>query len=235
MLYSAFILGLLGSVHCVGMCGPIAFIIPVDRSNGLRRNFQIFLYHLGRILTYAIIGLIFGLLGKGIYLFGVQQHLSIAIGAIMILLVIVPYKYFNRYKLTLPITRSVSKIKNVLGNELKKKTADTIFTIGFLNGFLPCGLVYMAVFGALASGNAWQGSLYMVLFGLGTIPLMTAAIYLGNFLKGKARNYLNRSIPVIIVIIGILFILRGMGLGIPYVSPVQEPNKIEANSECIPE
>jgi len=235
MLYSAFILGLLGSVHCVGMCGPIAFIIPVDQTNSLRRTFQVFLYHLGRILTYGIIGLIFGLVGKGFYLFGIQQQLSIAIGAIMILLVVVPYRIFNKHKLTIPITRSISKIKNALGKELKKKTPDTFFTIGFLNGFLPCGLVYMAVFGALASGTVLQGSLYMILFGLGTVPLMTTAIYLGNFLKGKVKRYINRVIPVIIVIIGILFILRGMGLGIPYVSPIQEPNKIEANSDCIPE
>ena len=235
MLYSAIILGLLGSIHCVGMCGPIAFIIPVDRSNGLKRIFQISLYHFGRILTYGIIGLIFGLVGKGFYLFGIQQQLSIVIGAIMILLAIIPYRLLNKYKLTFPITRSISKIKTALGKELKKKTPDTFLTIGFLNGFLPCGLVYMAVFGALASGTAIKGTLYMILFGIGTIPLMTMAIYLGNFLKGKARQYINKSIPVIIVIIGLLFILRGMGLGIPYLSPIHEPNKIEANSDCIPD
>jgi sulfite exporter TauE/SafE len=234
MLYSAIILGLLGSVHCVGMCGPIAFIIPVDHSNGLRRILQVSLYHLGRIITYGIIGLIFGLLGKGFYLFGIQQQLSITIGAIMILLVTIPYRIFNKHKITIPITRIISKIKNALGKELKKKTPDTFLTIGFLNGFLPCGLVYMAVFGALASGTALHGSLYMVYFGLGTIPLMTIAIYMGNFLKGKIKQYINRSIPIVIIIIGVLFILRGMGLGIPYLSPIQETIKIEANSNCIP-
>lgn len=235
MLYSAFILGLLGSIHCVGMCGPIAFIIPVDDSNSLKRTFQISIYHLGRILTYGIIGLIFGLLGKGFFLFGIQQQLSIAIGIIMILLIVIPNKYFNQHLLTIPITKAISKIKNALGKELKKKTPDTFFTIGFLNGFLPCGLVYMAVFGAIASGTALQGSLYMILFGLGTVPLMTIAIYLGNFLKGKVRQYINKSIPVIIVMIGVLFILRGLGLGIPYLSPIQEPNKIEASLNCDPE
>jgi sulfite exporter TauE/SafE len=234
MLYSAIILGLLGSVHCVGMCGPIAFIIPVDHSNSLRRILQVSLYHLGRIITYGIIGLIFGLLGKGFYLFGIQQQLSITIGAIMILLVTIPYRIFNKHKITTPITRIISKIKNALGKELKKKTPDTFLTIGFLNGFLPCGLVYMAVFGALASGTALHGSLYMVYFGLGTIPLMTIAIYMGNFLKGKIKQYINRSIPIVIIIIGVLFILRGMGLGIPYLSPIQETIKIEANSNCIP-
>ncbi len=123
-------------------------------------------------------------------------------------------------------------MKSALGNELKKKTPDTFLTIGFLNGFLPCGLVYMALFGAIASGNAWEGSLYMALFGVGTIPLMTTAIYFGNFLTGKLRHYIRKAIPMVVVLIGILFILRGMGLGIPYISPKAMSQEINASYEC---
>jgi len=232
MLLTALIFGLLGSFHCVGMCGPIAFLLPVDRSNNLKKVGQIFLYHFGRILAYSIIGLIFGLVGKSLNLFGLQQQLSILIGVMMLVVVLIPQKLFNKYNFSKPIFKAVSKVKTALGNELKKKTPDTFLTIGFLNGFLPCGLVYMAVFGAIASGNALQGSLYMALFGIGTIPLMTSAIYLGNFLNGQVRQRIRRTIPIFIVIIGCLFIVRGLGLGIPYISPKPMTETITSNYNC---
>ena len=106
--------------------------------------------------------------------------------------------------------------------------------LGFLNGLLPCGLVYMAVFGSLASGGATYGALYLVLFGLGTIPLMTVAIYLGNFLKRKAKQNILKAIPVFVVVIGLLFILRGMGLGIKYISPSEmvTEQQIDSKYDC---
>ena len=219
MLATAFALGLLGSLHCVGMCGPIAFMLPVDRSNSVRKISQITMYHVGRLLAYSLIGLVFGIVGKSLYIFGLQQQLSIIIGVLMIVLVLIPYKVIGKYNLSRPLQRLISKVKTSLGKALKKKTADTFLTIGFLNGFLPCGLVYMAVFGAMAAGNLADSSLYMVLFGLGTIPLMTSAIYIGKFLNSSIKQRIQKAIPVFVIIIGALFILRGLGLGIPYISP----------------
>ncbi|MFT5847197.1 sulfite exporter TauE/SafE family protein [Psychroserpens sp.] len=219
MLWSALIFGLLGSFHCVGMCGPIAFMLPVDRSNSTRKVFQIFSYHFGRLLAYSIIGLIFGLVGKRLYIFGIQQQLSIIIGVLMIVVVLTPVKTFNKYNFSKPLYRLISAVKTKLGKALKKKTADTFLTIGFLNGFLPCGLVYMAVLASLVMQNALYGGFYMMLFGLGTIPLMTTAIYLGKFLNSTIKQRIQKAIPVFVVIIGLLFIVRGMGLGIPYLSP----------------
>jgi len=232
MLVTAFLFGLLGSFHCVGMCGPIAFMLPVDRSNNFKKARQIFLYHFGRLLSYSIIGFLFGLLGKGLNLFGMQQQLSIFIGLVMIAVVLIPLRIFNKYNFSRPIFKIISKVKSALGQELKKKTPDTFLTIGFLNGFLPCGLVYMAVLGTLASTTALSGSLYMMLFGLGTVPLMTTTIYLGNFLNGKVRQNIRKAIPVFIVFIGFLFVLRGMGLGIPYVSPKPTTLMVDTNYDC---
>ena len=232
MLLSALILGLMGSLHCVGMCGPIAFMLPVDRTNNHKKFGQIFIYHFGRLLAYGIIGFVFGLLGKGLSIFGIQQKLSIAIGIIMILVVLIPYNTFNKYNLSKPIYKVISKVKNQLGKELKKKSPDTFLTIGFLNGFLPCGLVYMALFGSIAMGDALQGSLYMMLFGVGTLPLMTAAIYFSNLLKGGIRQKVQKAIPVFVIIIGSLFILRGLGLGIPYVSPAPVTQLVSSAIEC---
>lgn len=234
MLWSALIFGLLGSFHCVGMCGPIAFILPVDRKNPVKRFFQLSSYHAGRIFTYGVIGLIFGVVGKGLNLFGFQQNLSIIIGVLMITVILIPSRFFAKYSITKPIYKLVGKVKSNMGAALKKKDPATFFTIGYLNGLLPCGLVYMAVFGALASGDALQGGLYMAIFGLGTIPLMTTAIYLGNFLKGTIKQRIVKAIPVFVVIIGVLFILRGMGLGIPYISPSENVRieKIAAQHAC---
>jgi sulfite exporter TauE/SafE len=232
MLLSALLLGLLGSLHCVGMCGPIAFMLPVDRSNTFKKVSQISVYHLGRLLAYSLIGLVFGLLGKSFSLFGFQQQLSITIGVLMIILVLIPYKTLGKYNLSQPLNKLISKVKSGLGAALKKKTADTFITIGFLNGFLPCGLVYMAVFGAVATGSILEGSAYMVLFGLGTIPLMTTAIYFGKFLNSSIKQRIQKAIPVFVVLIGVLFILRGLGLGIPYISPAPAVDMATSAIEC---
>lgn len=232
MLVTGLILGLLGSLHCVGMCGPIAFMLPVDRSNSFNKVSQIFTYHFGRLLAYGLMGVGFGLVGKSLYIFGLQQQLSILIGVIMIILVLLPYKTINKYNLSGPLFKFISRIKSALGKALTKKTADAFLTIGFLNGFLPCGLVYMAVFGSLATGSAVQGGLYMVLFGVGTIPLMTAAIYLGKFLNTNIKQRIQKAIPVFVVIIGLLFILRGLGLGIPYLSPAPSFETATSTIEC---
>ena len=232
MLVSAFILGLLGSFHCVGMCGPIAFMLPVDRSSTCKKITQIAIYHFGRLLAYSIIGLVFGLIGKSLYIFGFQQQLTIIIGVLMILVVLIPQQTFNKYNFSRPVYRLISKVKSALGSAMKKKTMDTFLTIGFLNGFLPCGLVYMALFAAIAGGNALNGILYMAVFGLGTIPLMTTAIYFSQFLKGKARQRIQKAIPVFVILIGALFILRGLGLGIPYLSPAPVYELVSNGVDC---
>lgn len=234
MLLTAFLFGLLGSFHCVGMCGPIAFMLPVDRSSKAKGIWQTTLYHIGRLFTYSLIGVIFGLVGSSFQLFGLQQGLSIAMGVFMLLVLVIPVRVFNKYNFSKPMFRWIGKVKSALGKELKQKKSDTFLTIGFLNGFLPCGLVYMAVFGAIASGSPLMGGVYMLFFGLGTVPLMSFAVYLGNFLKGNARHRIQRVIPIFVAIVAILFIFRGLGLGIPYISPeAVELHSASADKFCL--
>ena len=116
MLWSAVLFGLLGSFHCVGMCGPIAFMLPVDRNHSAKKIVQITAYHFGRILAYSIIGLIFGLVGKGLYIFGLQQQLSIFAGILMIVIVLIPVHTFNKYNFSKPIYKIISKVKNSFMN-----------------------------------------------------------------------------------------------------------------------
>jgi hypothetical protein len=231
MLFSGFILGLVGSLHCVGMCGPIAFMLPVNRNNKGTQFLQILSYHLGRLIAYATLGMLFGLLGKSFYFFGFQQQLSILVGVIMILSIVIP-NTFKRFSIGKPIFSFTQKIQNRLGQELKKKRNNTFLTLGFLNGLLPCGLVYMAVFAALTTSSVAQGMLYMVLFGLGTVPLMTSVVYMANFTSKINRRKIQKLIPVVVVFVGALFVLRGLGLGIPYISPEPVIDMVDATMTC---
>ena len=232
MLFSAFILGLISSLHCVGMCGPIAMMLPVDRTNEAKKVTQIITYHLGRLTAYSTIGLIFGLLGRGFFLAGMQQKMSVFIGVAMILIVLIPEKLFAKYNFSKPVYKVISNIKSTLGSQFKKKTYKSLFTIGLLNGFLPCGMVYVALFGAIAMQSAGFGILYMLLYGLGTIPLMTVVVYINSLLKLPFRNKIQKAIPYVAVIIGVLFILRGLGLGISYVSPSNMSLFVQETPNC---
>jgi len=232
MLYTALIFGLISSLHCIGMCGPIAMMLPVDRNNSTKKAMQVLLYHAGRLTSYAMLGLLFGLLGRGLYVAGIQQQISIVMGVLMIVLAIVPEKVFARYNFSRPVYNLISKVKTSLGSQFKRKSPDALFTIGLLNGFLPCGLVYAALFGAIAMQNVTLSITYMFLFGLGTIPLMSFVVYVSNFLSLPFRNKLQKTVPLITVIIGLLFVLRGMGLDIAYISPSSINLFVQSTANC---
>jgi sulfite exporter TauE/SafE len=214
-LWTAFLLGFVGSAHCAGMCGPLALALP--RGGGSRGIFLAgrVLYNLGRIVTYAGMGAVFGILGQGVALAGLQRWVSLALGAVILLGVFVSPRFAN----TIPMTRAVSWLKAALGKLLQRRALSSLFGIGLLNGLLPCGLVYVACAVATATGNVFTGVQYMIAFGLGTLPLMLAISLVGTKLQFALRFKVQRLIPVSLVIVGLLLLLRGMALGIPYVSP----------------
>ena len=232
MLYSAFFFGLISSFHCIGMCGPIALMLPVERNNPSKKVIQIITYHLGRLSAYATIGFLFGLLGKGFFLAGLQQKLSIFMGIAMIFVILIPEKVFAKFNFSKPVFKLISKIKTTLGSQFKNKSYQSLFTIGLLNGFLPCGMVYVALFGAIAMQSEGFGVIYMLLFGLGTIPMMSSVVYLNSLLTIPMRNKISKTIPYVSICIAILFVLRGLGLGIPYVSPSNMSLFVQANPNC---
>jgi len=217
MIWSAFILGLAGSLHCIGMCGPIALLLPIP--NGKNRTGGIVVYNFGRITTYGILGAILGGIGSLFFLAGWQQYLSIVIGSLLILFT---YFYFSgRLNLTQfnPFRKFINSLKSNLGRQLKINTYSSLYFIGFLNGLLPCGLVYAALIGAVAVESPLYGSYFMMLFGLGTAPAMIAVGLFKSNVSNFLRARLIKAVPFTIVLAGLLLILRGMNLGIPYVSP----------------
>jgi sulfite exporter TauE/SafE len=219
MLWSAFVFGFLGSFHCVGMCGPIVLAVP-----GQSLIAKV-LYNIGRAITYAVMGLLIGIIGQGFSLAGYQQTLSIIVGAAMLLIVVfTKYKHFD-----LPLSGAISKLwifsKNKLTPLFKSESLGAPFLIGLINGLLPCGLVYAALFAAVAMGGMLESSLYMFVFGLGTTPLLIALAVFGNFLSPAIRARFNKVVPYFLALVAVLIILRGLNLGIPYVSPKMDGDK----------
>ena len=213
VLAAAIALGFLGSFHCVGMCGPIALALPVHNKPPLFRNSLILLYNLGRISTYALFGLLAGLVGESFAMAGFQQGLSVAMGLILLATLFLPLKS------SLPVHGFFLGIKASLQRVFSKGTRPSLFVVGLLNGFLPCGLVYVGIAGAAATGSLVKGALFMASFGLGTAPLMLALPLLGNKISLSSRNRIRKATPAIVAVMALLLILRGLDLGIPYLSP----------------
>jgi uncharacterized protein len=222
ILLSALVLGIMGSFHCAGMCGPIAIALPLHGNTVLQKIFGGTLYNLGRILTYGIMGALFGMLGQGIHLLGFQQKVSVVMGALMIISVLFPALFRNRFSFEKSWFSFVGMLKKSIGQMFSIRSFSSLFFIGLLNGLLPCGLVYIAIAGAIGTGSAVQGTLYMILFGLGTIPMMLGISVAGNMMGLALRTRINKLIPVLVVVVGLLFILRGLDLGIRYLSPKKQ-------------
>ncbi len=222
ILISAFVLGIMGSFHCAGMCGPIAVALPLHGNTLMQKIFGGSLYNLGRTITYGIMGALFGMLGQGIHLLGFQQKVSVVMGALMIISVLFPALFRSQYSLDKSLFSFVGKLKKSIGKLFAVRSFQSLFFIGLLNGLLPCGLVYIAIAGAIGTGSIAEGALYMILFGLGTIPMMLGISLAGNVLGLAVRQKINKIIPVLVVVVGLLFVLRGLDLGIPYLSPKKQ-------------
>lgn len=234
LIITALFTGLLGSFHCIGMCGPIALALPLDDRSLTAKIKGGILYNFGRAITYAFIGLIFGLFGQGLNLAGLQQWASIVIGIIMILSVVLPFSLKNKSFELRFIDRLFGRLKTAIGKRFRIRSNSSLFTIGLLNGFLPCGLVYVALAGAVASGHYASGSLFMFLFGLGTIPALLLVSLSGDLLSNRFKKIFTKVIPYFIVLIGILFILRGANLGIHLLSPKINTTNGTTEMKCCP-
>ncbi len=221
-IFTGFVIGLLGSLHCIGMCGPIALALPAGKFGSFRFYLGRINYNLGRVITYSVFGLIFGLIGKNLAIAGLQRWVSIISGVVIILIVVIPSAYKTKLLNALPFGAVTQKIKNAFGNLFRNGSLPSMLFIGIVNGLLPCGFVYVGVAGALSAGDTLSGVLYMALFGFGTIPVMLATSIAGNFVSIGVRRKLTKLIPVLAVLLAVVFILRGMNLGIMYISPKTE-------------
>jgi len=227
ILATGFTLGLISSFHCIGMCGPLALALPVQHLSRPWRLVAILSYHVGRIGVYATLGLIGGLLGRRIYLGGFQQGLSIALG-IGILFFVVCIKFNGPFKAKKIVAAQRLPLVSTCSNRLlawmtglwTSPAKSKFLLLGMANGLLPCGMVYWAMAAALATAQIGEGVLLMIFFGAGTLPVLLGIHYFYSRIPPSFRSRAKKSIPFVMALIGVLLILRGLNLGIPFISPL---------------
>jgi sulfite exporter TauE/SafE len=209
---TAFIVGFLGSFHCIGMCGPIALALPVNQASPSAMFKGRLLYNFGRIITYSMLGIVFGYIGHTIALAGFQKSLSIVTGISVLIVVLLTLTWKKLSSFSFVIAGYTSKIKSIFRNLFGKKSMFTLFLIGVVNGLLPCGFVYLALAGAAASGNFLDGMSYMFLFGLGTLPVMFTLAIAGNLFGFRFQKQLKKATPFIAAALAVFLIMRGINM-----------------------
>ncbi|MGE5499801.1 MAG: sulfite exporter TauE/SafE family protein [Syntrophothermus sp.] len=221
-LWPAFLIGFFGSLHCIGMCGPIVLALPGDYSRKIYFLAGRIIYNAGRILSYTAIGLLLGLFGRGFSLFGFQRYLSVALGIFILAALAMGY-LGNRTKKESPFFSAYNTaIKSLFARFIRNGSLPSMFFLGVLNGLLPCGLVYVAAAGAVVTSGIFNSAFYMILFGLGTLPAMLFAAIFGRLISLNIRKKLNRLVPYFVSAMAFILILRGLNLGIPMLSPKEK-------------
>lgn len=208
----SFILGILGSFHCIGMCGPL--VMGIFNQKFLTHPWQYFTYHLGKIIAYAIIGGSIGLIGATFHVFMSQQRVSMLTG-FSLLIYVVWSKVAKKDSMSSKVQSYYTRFRAFFEGAPWPK----YYLFGFLNGFLPCGLVYVAATSAISTGHVSKSILWMVFFGLGTIPSLSLVLILRNKMASQFQFVFQKLYQNIIFILAVLLILRGLNLGIPYLSP----------------
>ncbi|HUP12963.1 MAG TPA: sulfite exporter TauE/SafE family protein [Niastella sp.] len=219
VLIAGFTLGAAGSLHCMGMCGPLSLALPLYHFSAIKKFISLLLYQAGRVITYSLVGLLFGVAGRRLYLAGYQQTFSIATGILLLLMALlyfagqrsIHFKAFNSFYLA---------IQKLVGKLLRSPRGMISFLLlGMANGLLPCGMVYIALAATLSFNEVSESVSFMAMFGLGTLPAMMLVGYAGTMISFRQRMNLKKLVPVFISLVGVLLILRGLDLGIPFISP----------------
>lgn len=223
MLWAAMIsgltLGAAGSLHCVGMCGPLSLALPTSHLSRTKQFLSLLVYQSGRVITYSLIGLLFGLAGRRIYISGYQRWFSIGLGVLVLALAVIYYLRKNTVHIAF-FNRFYMSIQQLIGRILKKNKGVMGFLwLGMANGLLPCGLVYVAIAATLSFSELTESVSFMAFFGLGTLPAMMMVGMAGSMIKPEARQLMRKAVPVFVTLMGVVLILRGLNLGIPFISP----------------
>ncbi len=224
-LIAALTLGLLGSMHCIGMCGPLVLAVPSNTASRWKFIVERAIYNLGKAITYGMMGAALGVAGNTV-LMNIQQHISIILGVTMLVTVAIPYGLKSKIvpkgwisKKYSPLKYLYAFVKENISALMKKRGSIALFFMGMLNGLLPCGLVYTALIGATVVADVWQSAMFMIVFGIGTAPALVAVSLTGKIISVRFRSLITRAIPAFSIALAIILILRGMNLGIPLISP----------------
>ena len=223
--YLAFSMGLMSSFHCIGMCGPIALALPIQKGNKFVRLAGLMTYNFGRVSTYGFLGLILGSIGSSLVWIGYLRYLSVFSGLLMLGYVFWPAYLDRRFRTPRFWQKFIHQIKTSMAEMLRSKSLPGWLFLGILNGLLPCGLVYLALISSVATGGPLNGSLFMLLFGAGTLPAMMAVGFFKQWFTASLRTKMRKLTPVLIATAGILLVARGL--------MIQSPSSAQANVQTI--
>jgi hypothetical protein len=218
-ILAGFAFGFVGSLHCIGMCGPIVLAMPVGNHRWTTFALARLLYNLGRVLTYTLMGGAVGWIGAGILLPIFQQNLSIIAGTVIILSVAARRLISLSFPIPSFLSSTLQRLQAKIAALLKAQSIPAMFLLGMLNGLLPCGFVYVAMTAAAVSAHVLSGMIFMAGFGFGTIPAMAGLALSPRILSANFRARLVKILPAFTILVGILLIVRGLNLGIPFISP----------------
>jgi uncharacterized protein len=218
LMMVGFTIGCMSSFHCIGMCGPLSLALPVHHLPKSHQALVPVLYNWGRVVTYSMLGLLCGLAGRTFHIAGLQQVLSVALGAILLVsaTIVIATNQKMQPRLLAPLYDFVYRRMLVL---LKRKSISGYFMIGLTNGLLPCGMVYLALAFATSLPHIDESIAVMFAFGLGTVPAMLTVGYAGLSVSISLRQTIRRLTPLLILASGVLLVLRGLNLNIPFISP----------------
>ena len=207
MLYAAFILGLTGSLHCAGMCGPLSFAFTQGRGFA----FRLFFYQAGRLAMYAVLGGLVATFGRQFIPVSLQGYIAIILGGLMLLTGLLGFnldRLTNNVKGLHNLTIRLAKISG----KFMAGPPPLLFVAGIFNGLIPCGLIWFALLWSMAAPTTFDGSLLMFAFGLGTLPALLMATW--GLKKLQTRRQFNRLLrkayPVAFVLLGLWFIRAGV-------------------------
>ena len=223
---AAGVLGFAGSLHCLGMCGPLVTALE-SMSSPKRWSKNQWLHHSGRWMAYGVLGLAAGTIGQTLAAAGFQRWIILTAGVIMLLMALVPSMQHVGIR---PIQQLSKTIRTHFSALMQSQRFAHRLMLGFLHGLLPCGLVYTAIAGAMATTDVLEGSLFMLVFGVATTPALVGVSHVTAWFKKRMSLISYKFIQVAMVVFAFLVLMRGANLGIPLLSP--KINSPKATMEC---
>lgn len=210
MIATAFLIGLAGSLHCVGMCSPLVMAVSsLTKSHVANR----LMYNGGRLLTYGMLGAMVGALGGIAGLTEMQNLLSTLMGMLLILFGVVGIGHF-RVPFVLPAMLHISaKLKSLFNKQIQSRSRVSMILLGAINGLLPCGLTYFALSSCIILPGATEGFTFMMVFGLGTLPAMVGLPALLRALVSSKLIRVQRFTAMVMIALGCLLVVRSAYFG----------------------
>jgi len=203
-MWTALVLGLAGSLHCAGMCSPLAMAVTARKPFMLHKV----VYNTGRVLIYGLMGILAAAFGSLFSLTAYQGVLSFAMGAIFLLMGVGAITGVNIPLFTAGVNKLTIKLKQLFGFWLHKKQTSAVFVMGMLNGLLPCGLTYLALTYCFILPAATDGFIFMLLFGLGTWPVMVGFSWLMGLGFKSLTRYYHRMAMLSFILVGVWLMAR---------------------------